>query len=340
LDLIKATTISDKSNIIQRVSQLRSHPERFDKLALDIFQYQYKYNALYRKFVGDLGVIPNDIKAIEQIPFLPISAFRTHQVLNDNVSYQQIFESSGTTGGNTSKFYLDDISWYTENVTEGIIPSYGDPSSYCWLALLPSYLERGNSSLVFMVDHFIKKSNYDQSGFFLNNLDELALKLQEIQDLNIPCILIGVSFALLDFAESHAMDLSKVVVMETGGMKGRRKEMPRFELHEFLNDKLNLKSIHSEYGMTELLSQAYSKGEGIFDPSPTMKVIIKDITDPFAERPMGKSGVLNVIDLANIEQCSFIETADIGVKLGHNQFKVLGRLDHAMMRGCNLLYQE
>ncbi len=294
---------------------------------------------MYHQFVEDLNVNPDDIVTLEHIPFLPISAFRHYKVLRKGLSKEVIFESSGTSGSTTSKLHLHDIAWYQQNVEQGFTSIYGDPKSYCWMALLPSYLERKNSSLVYMVDHFIRHSKYEQSGFFLDNLNDLQNKLKEVVRRKIPTILIGVSFALLDFAENYAMDLSSIVVMETGGMKGRRREIPRFELHDILKEKLHLKSVHSEYGMTELLSQAYSKGDGVFVCSPTMKIIVKDLSDPFALNKMGKSGVLNVIDLANVEQCSFIETSDIGIKMNDDRFQVLGRLDHAMLRGCNLLYQ-
>ncbi|MEL6864694.1 MAG: acyl transferase, partial [Bacteroidota bacterium] len=280
---------------------------------------------------------PTEVHAIEDIPFLPISLFKRFDIQTGEWIPDRLFTSSGTTAQTTSRHLLKDPNAYCKGAALIFEQFYGPLSKYCFLALLPAYLERQGSSLVFMADHFIQSSNYDLSGFFLNNTDQLLAHLEQCRDQNIPTILLGVTFALLDLAEQFAPNLKHCIIMETGGMKGRRKEMIRKEVHQVLCNAFQVDSIHSEYGMTELFSQAYSKGEGIFWPGTTMKLIARDVTDPFHLLPPKRSGALNIIDLANIDTCSFIATDDIGRCYANGSFEVLGRLDNSDRRGCNLL---
>lgn len=316
---------------------------QFDQLALEVFNYQATHNSLYKAYLSLIQVQPNEVKTITDIPFLPISFFKTHEVVTEGEGQRaeglpsNIFTSSGTTGDTTSRHFVVDIDFYLQNTVKGFRPFYGDVENYCILGLLPSYLERSGSSLIAMVDHFIKLSKYPQSGFFLYDHDRLAEVLQQNKKEHIPTLLIGVSFALLDFAEQYSLDLEDMVVMETGGMKGRRKEITRAELHDILQKSFHTKSIHSEYGMTELLSQGYSKGKGIFYPSPTIKILAREITDPFAYQKNHKTGVLNIIDLANLDSCAFIATDDLGRVYEDGSFEILGRLDSSDIRGCNLM---
>lgn len=309
----------------------------FNHLALAVFQYQAKENPVYNAYLNLLKCDPAQVSQLTDIPFLPISLFKTHTVLTGPHTPGITFSSSGTTGQQTSLHQVVDPDFYTENALKGFAQFYGPVKEYCVLALLPAYLERTGSSLVFMVQQFIQQSIYPTSGFYLDDLEALAHQLKIQQAKKIPTLLIGVSFALMDLAEQFPQDLSNIIIMETGGMKGRRKEITRKELHTHLKIAFQIANIHSEYGMTELLSQAYSQGDEWFDGGATLRVLVREINDPFAYVPAGRTGVLNVVDLANVNSCSFVATADLG-QVGEDQrFKVLGRLDASDVRGCNLM---
>jgi phenylacetate-coenzyme A ligase PaaK-like adenylate-forming protein len=309
----------------------------FQKLALDVFNYQFNHNKVYRSFCDLLYVHPSDVKNIEQIPFLPIQFFKTHQVLSSQNPIEQIFSSSGTTGSITSKHYVTDLDVYKQSFRKGFHSYYGNIDDYVVLALLPSYLERDGSSLIYMVDDMIKQSNHCESGFYLDDLDALSKTLIELDKSDKNVLLIGVSFALLDLVERYQFDLKNTIIMETGGMKGRRKEIVRAELHQILKQGFGVKNIHSEYGMTELLSQAYSNGDGIFKCPKWMKVLTRDTEDALSIQQPGKTGGINMIDLANINSCSFIATQDLGRVLNDGSFEVVGRFDNSDIRGCNLM---
>ena len=308
----------------------------FDSAAKAVFNFQYQNNFLYNKWCN--LIYPNTDPKGEEIPpsFLPISFFKTHKVITTRFEEQQIFESSGTTNTINSKHFVKDISLYKTSAIKAFEMFYGDMKDWCVIGLLPSYLERQNSSLIMMVDDMIKKSCHKQSGFYLYEFDKLKEVLLELERKQQKTLLIGVTFALLDFAELDFLQLKNTIVMETGGMKGRRRELTRNEIHSFLKERLGVKSIHSEYGMTELLSQAYSKGDGRFLCPPWMKVLVRDEEDPLQIKPHGK-GVLNIIDLANVYSCSFIATDDLGIVYEDGSFEVLGRLDNCDIRGCSLL---
>jgi phenylacetate-coenzyme A ligase PaaK-like adenylate-forming protein len=324
------------------IFSIHSSPE-FEALAMAVFKYQSTGNMVYSQYLDTLGRELKTIRKTEQIPFLPISFFKDLTVISGKEHAQTVFTSSGTTGMATSRHYVNDVSIYEESYLKGFSHFYGNPEEYCILALLPSYLEREGSSLVYMADDLIKKSNHPHSGFYLHNYKELIRKLELLKEKGQKTILLGVTYALLDLVEQFP-DLAnnawnELIIMETGGMKGKRKEMIREELHEQLCKGFSVKAIHSEYGMTELLSQAYSKGNGIFNCPPWMKVLIRDTNDPFTFLPENKSGGINVIDLANINSCSFIATQDLGKRYADNSFEVLGRFDNSDIRGCNLLVQ-
>ncbi len=331
---------SSKRQIIwEKVQEIEKHD--FEILALNCFRFQAEYNPVYRQYLNLLKISPQTVQDIDSIPFLPISTFKNHIVKTANWREEAIFESSGTSGQVPSRHYVKHLNNYFENAKKGFESFYGDVSGYCFLALLPSYLERGSSSLVAMTNYFIGQSSYEQSGFFLYNLKELTLILDDCKRASVPTVLLGVSYALLDLAERFPKSLgNNMIIMETGGMKGRRKEIIRKELQKILKNAFQVKSIHSEYGMTELFSQAYSQGEGIFFPTPTMKILSKEISDPLASLTFGKTGMLNIIDLANIDSCCFIGTEDLGKVNKNGFFEVLGRLDHSDMRGCNLLLKN
>ena len=314
-----------------------SNAEEFDALALDVFRFQHKNNKVYRDFCDHLKKSPNHVTNHLEIPFLPISFFKSHEVITGQREPQTIFTSSGTTQSITSKHLVTDLSLYEESFQNTFQLFYGNPEELCILALLPSYLEREGSSLIYMVKNLIERSKHPSSGFYLHNLDELRQKLKTLQQQNTKTLLIGVSFALLDLAEQFPTSLQNTIVMETGGMKGRRKELIREELHNILKEGLGVSHIHSEYGMTELLSQGYSKGNGIFEPPPWMKIITRDTEDPLTIQPNGKTGGINVIDLANLYSCSFIATQDLGKTHQDGTFEVLGRFDDSDIRGCNLM---
>lgn len=309
----------------------------FEKMALKTFQLQAKNNVVYREFLSHLHIDVQAVKNIEKIPFLPIQFFKSHEVVCSKAAVEIVFLSSGTTGNEQSKHFVTDLSVYEESFAKGFEHFYGAIEDYTILALLPSYLERDGSSLIYMVNDFIQKSKNKKSGFYLNNLEELAQNLVELDNKNQKTLLIGVSFALLDLVEKYTFQLKNTIVMETGGMKGRRKELIREELHQILQDGFGVDKIHSEYGMTELLSQAYSKGNGIFECPPWMKILTRDTEDALTVLPERKSGGINVIDLANSNSCSFIATQDLGKTYANGTFEVLGRFDNSDIRGCNLM---
>jgi phenylacetate-coenzyme A ligase PaaK-like adenylate-forming protein len=311
--------------------------KEFEKTALKVFRYQYENNAVYQEFCRHLKIEKGSVKTLHQIPFLPIQFFKSHTVLSSPEPVQVTFTSSATTGMTTSKHHVTDLSFYEESYRDAFSQFYGNIEDYVVLALLPSYLEREGSSLIYMVDDLIARSNNPESGFYLHNYDELTEKLVRLDDEGQNVILIGVTYALLDLVEKQKFHLKNTIIMETGGMKGKRKEMIREELHEQLCEGFGVAAIHSEYGMTELLSQAYSLGEGVFECPNWMQVHIRDTEDALAYVSHGKTGGINVIDLANINSCSFIATQDLGKMTENNSFEVLGRFDNSDIRGCNLM---
>jgi len=308
----------------------------FQQTALKVFKFQFENNTIYRSYCDLLYIHPSDVKHIEDIPFLPIQFFKSHQVIS-SPSIETTFTSSGTTGSITSKHHVSDISIYETSFRRGFEHFYGAVEDYAILALLPSYLERTGSSLVYMVNDMIELSNHEKSGFYLNNFEDLKQNLEHLESQNQKTLLIGVSFALLDFVESYHLDLNHTTVMETGGMKGRRKEIVREELHNILKKGFGVSTIHSEYGMTELLSQAYSYDDGIFRTPPWMKILTRDTEDPLTLLSGNKTGGINVIDLANYNSCSFIATQDLGKIHRDGSFEIIGRFDHSDIRGCNLM---
>jgi phenylacetate-coenzyme A ligase PaaK-like adenylate-forming protein len=312
-------------------------------MALELFHFQYENNFLYKQFSDSLGIEPDKVNSIIKIPFLPIQFFKTHRVVTTQYETQIVFESSGTTGTKSSKHHVKNIELYKKSFTQAFELFYGKETEWCILGLLPSYLERNNSSLIVMVDELIKNSNHYLSGFYLNDFEKLQQVLLHNEILQQPTLLIGVTYALLDFAEKFKMKLTSTTVMETGGMKGRREELTREQVHEILQLRLGTKVIHSEYGMTELLSQAYSNGKGLFKCAPWMKVLVRDEDDPLqVKTPTYRSkksatGAINIIDLANIYSCAFIATDDLGKIHSNDHFEVLGRCDASEARGCSLL---
>ena len=314
-----------------------STQKQFEKIALKVFRFQYDNNLVYQQFCNFLKKDKTNVKSLTEIPFLPIQFFKSHEVLSSAETIQETFTSSGTTGMQTSKHLVTDISFYEQSYRLGFSAFYGNIEDYCVLALLPSYLEREGSSLIYMVDDLIKSSNHKDSGFYLNNYDALIAKLIELDYSGQNVILIGVTYALLDLVEQQNFQLKNTIIMETGGMKGKRKEMIREELHSILCTGFGVSKIHSEYGMTELLSQAYSLGDGVFECVPWMQILIRDTEDALTYLPNGKTGGINVIDLANSNSCSFIATQDLGKKNPNHSFEVLGRFDHSDIRGCNLM---
>ncbi len=310
----------------------------FEQLALEVFAFQYKYNAFYRRYCSLIGKEFSTVSKLSEIPFLPIQFFKNQILQTGDWTAETVFSSSGTTGAITSQHHCRDLDFYKKTARQGFEQFYGKIENYCILGLLPSYLERSGSSLIAMVDDFIKLSKQPKSGFFLTEHAELAHILRGQRKANIPTLLIGVSFGLLDFIDNYTIDFPELVVMETGGMKGRRREMIRSELHEIIAKGFGIQKIHSEYGMTELFSQGYSKGNGIFEPTSTLSVLSREINDPLSSQTKnGKLGILNIIDLGNLDTCSFIATDDLGRVFADGSFEVLGRLDNSDMRGCNLL---
>ncbi|GAB3528103.1 acyltransferase [Pontibacter brevis] len=311
----------------------------FNAAALELFRYQAQHNAVYKSYIQHLGTEIADVKTLEQIPFLPIAFFKDQEVKTGGFEAEAVFYSSGTTQQTRSRHFVSDLALY-QHITEHTFQKfYGPLQSYVILALLPSYLEQGGSSLVAMVDHFIEQTGQQEEGFYLREHDKLLQAMRQARQQGKKVLLIGVSYALLDLADElkGGEDFSGVIIMETGGMKGRRREMIREELHAQLKKGFGVEAIHSEYGMTELLSQGYSQGEGIFWPGYTMRILLRDLNDPFDINPGHRSGGINVIDLANIDSCAFIETKDIGRIHADGSFEVLGRFDNSDIRGCNLL---
>ena len=311
--------------------------EQFTKAALEVFKHQFKNNKVYRSFCDLINRHPSDVTKVAQIPFLPIEFFKLREVLSSTEKVEETFTSSGTTGSVTSKHFVTDINFYKQSYLNGFSHFYGNIKEYTVLALLPNYLERNGSSLVFMVDDLIAKSKNSDSGFYLNNLDELAKKIINLDKKGQKILLIGVSFALLDLIEKQQFKLKNTIIMETGGMKGRRKELIRNELHQLLQDGFGVDEIHSEYGMTELLSQAYSKGNGVYETPPWMKILTRDTEDALTILPTEKAGGINIIDLANYNSCSFIATQDLGKVYQNGTFEIIGRFDNSDIRGCNLM---
>ncbi|MBO6516502.1 MAG: acyl transferase [Bacteroidia bacterium] len=311
----------------------------FNETALEIFHFQATQNAVYAEFLDRIDVKPTEVRSVDQIPYLPIDFFKTRVVKSGSWQHtvDHRFESSSTTGKNTSKHYYHDLDWYTRSFTNCFKQFYGPPTDWCILALLPNYLERNNSGLIEMANSLIQQSQNPDSGFYLYEHEALLNQIEHNEQKGIKTLLLGVSFALLDFAERVRPGFKHLTVMETGGMKGRRKEIIRLELHRLLQKGFGSIPIHSEYGMTELFSQAYSMGDQLFSTPNWMEVRIKQLDDPFSDAAQGKNGLIHVIDLANIQTCSFIATADIGRLHKDGRFEVLGRFDHSEQRGCNLL---
>lgn len=325
-------------NFEEKIFEVNNHS--FNSLCIEVFNFQYQNNTIYQQYCNALGILPKNITTIEQIPFLPISFFKTHQVKTTTFNEQAIFESSGTTQSINSNHFIKDIELYKKSFTSTFTQFYGVAKEWSIIGLLPSYLEKGNSSLVMMIDDLIKQSTNGNSGFYLYDTEKLYNILIENEAKKQPTLLIGVTYALLDFAEKYKMNLRYTTVMETGGMKGRREEISRQEVHTILQKELGVTHIHSEYGMTELLSQAYSKKGGLFYCPNWMKVLLREEDDPFeivATTTTNKTGLINVIDLANLYSCSFIATDDIGKLNTNGSFEVLGRKDNSDLRGCSLL---
>lgn len=309
----------------------------FNTLALRVFKFQYEANAVYQKFCILLDKHPSNVNSLRDIPFIPIEFFKSHDILSSKEPIVKTFTSSGTTGSQTSKHFITDLTIYEDSFNIAFQEFYGNPEDYAILALLPSYLERHGSSLIYMANNLIEDSKHPKSGFYLHNLKDLAQTLKALDASGQKTLLIGVSFALLDLVDAYSFQLENTIVMETGGMKGRRKEMIREELHSILKEGFGVNKIHSEYGMTELLSQAYSKGNGIFNCPKHMKILIRDPEDALTYLNKGKTGGINVIDLANLNSCSFIATQDLGKQISETDFEILGRFDHSDVRGCNLM---
>lgn len=307
----------------------------FEKAAIELFHYQYNDNPVYAEFVNNLDIKPLSVKKLSDIPFLPVEIFKYREV-KTVPEVAKVFTSSGTSGIRSSKHYVHDLSLYESSFITAFERFYGKVENYCVLALLPGYLERTGSSLVYMVNRFIEMSPYEQSGSYLYDHASLAEVLAGNEADETPTLLIGVTFGLLDFADEYQLDLKNTIVIETGGMKGRRKELTREEVHTILKHRLGVNSVHSEYGMTELLSQAYSKGDGLYQPPPWMKILAYDFYNPLQNQRTGKGG-LKIIDLANIYSCAFVQTQDVGEVYDDGTFYVSGRFDHSDIRGCNLM---
>ena len=323
-------------HIKDSIFNIQSEAE-FKAVALEVFKFQFEHNSVYRSFCDLLYKHPSDIHTIEQIPFLPIEFFKTRTIVSTNKPVEATFTSSGTTGSIVGKHHVCDLEIYKQSFRNGFQSFYGNIEDYTVLALLPSYLERGGSSLVYMANDMIAQSKQAESGFYLHDLEALKNTLLKLEAKGKKTLLIGVSYALLDLIEAHSFELKHTIVMETGGMKGQRKELVKSELHALLKKGFGVDTIHSEYGMTELLSQAYSKGKGLFETPPWMKILTRDPEDALTIQPIGKSGGVNIIDLANINSCAFIATQDLGKIKPDGRFEVLGRFDQSDIRGCNLM---
>ncbi|HEY1040699.1 MAG TPA: acyl transferase [Bacteroidia bacterium] len=313
--------------------------EDFEQLTLEAFQYQCIHNPVYKEFISYLKIDLLLVKSMDQIPFLPIQFFKSHRVYASPNNPEIVFTSSGTTGTITSSHYVSELELYRQSFTKAFELFYGNINEYCVLALLPSYLEREGSSLVYMADDLIQKSKHNGSGFYLHNIDDLKLQIESLKQKKQKTILLGVSYALMDLADNNCVLDNNFIVMETGGMKGKRKELLKEELHTYLMKGFGVTEIHSEYGMTELLSQAYNKGKGIYQCPPWMQVSTREVNDPFSKTKPGKTGGINVIDLANIYSCPFIATQDLGKIYPGGNFEIIGRFDNSDIRGCNLLVQ-
>ena len=309
----------------------------FHKIALEVFKYQYEHVEIYRLFCNSLGKNPGNVNTVLQIPFLPIEFFKSHAIITEGHTAQAIFESSGTTGSVSSKHFVADTKLYERSFISAFEKFYGPAADYVYLALLPSYLERNNSSLVYMAQKLMDISQKNANGFFLDNTSYLYDLLEALKAGKRKTVLLGVTFALLDFAVAHKTDFPDLIIMETGGMKGRREEMTRAEVHSILKTSFGVSNIHSEYGMTEMLSQAYSKGNGIFYPCNTLKILIRDLYDPMQVEQNQTTGGVNIIDLANLYSCSFIATGDLGKLYNDGSFEILGRMAQTDVRGCNLM---
>ena len=323
---------------LSRPSALQHFKEHdFEAAVWATFHHQYETNPVYRAYADLVHKDPDRVSTIEAIPFLPIGFFKSHEVVSGGGKAEKIFTSSGTTGTTPSQHFVTDLQWYEHSFSTAFEQCYGPAENYAFLALLPAYMEREGSSLLYMMDALMKKSKHPKNGFFLDDHQVLAQTLQELEAAQQPTLLIGVTYALLDFVTSHQFQLNHTTIMETGGMKGRRKEMVRAAVHRELQAGFGVDFIHSEYGMTELLSQAYSKGNGWFECPPWMRVLLRDPADPFHMVATQQTGGINIIDLANQNSCAFIATEDLGRKNAQGQFEVLGRFDAAELRGCNLM---
>ena len=309
----------------------------FNKYCLDIYHFQYRNNLVYKKFCNMICENPMNINEITKIPFLPISFFKTKKILSVD-KFEKVFYSSGTTTNSRSKHFISDLKLYEESFIKNFKNNYGELNKYTIIALLPNYYENESSSLIYMVEKLIKLTKSNESGFFLDDYTNLSKKLNQLDSNNDrKTILIGVPYALLDLLDFNQFCFNNTIIMETGGMKGRRKELVRNELHEKLKSGFGVNQIHSEYGMTELNSQAYSKGNGVFSTPAWMKVLIRDVNDAQNLNFNKKSGAINIIDLANYNSCSFIATDDMGKFVSESEFEVIGRIDNSDVRGCNLL---
>jgi acyl-protein synthetase LuxE len=329
--------VSYNTTLISSEIVLQADGNNFENIALQVFFYQYHNNLLYREYCEALHIDIRSVTQLAHIPFLPITFFKTHRVITGSQEPADIiFESSGTTGEIPSRHYVCNARLYEQALLKGFEQFYGSVSQYTILGLLPSYLERKNASLVYMAKTLMDKSGQPENGFYINEWNQLKHVLERLGSGNNKILLLGVTFALLDFAAACPMPLTNTIVMETGGMKGRREELTRSEVHAILKTQWQLKQVHSEYGMTELLSQAYARAEGIFECTNTMRVFVRDINDPLDVKETG-SGCLNIIDLANVHSCSFIATEDIGNIYANGSFEVLGRMDQSALRGCSLM---
>lgn len=322
---------------VQQVFAITNHNE-FYTIALQVFEYQYHRVPIYRQYCDLLNKSPQNVNDISTIPYLPIRFFRSHDVCTQQ-AFDLVFESSGTTAQNTSKHFVVSAELYKQSFTNSFRHFYGDPSEYMWLALMPDDSERRNSSLIYMVKTFIERSKYSKSGFYYRRFAELFEVLKNAIEKQIPTICVGLTYALLDFAEQYHLPPNNIMVMETGGMKGKRQEMIRHDVHQILKRSFAVTQIHSEYGMTELLSQAYSQKDGVFRCPPWMKVVVRDVYNPFNLNLLNTRGGLNIIDLANVYSCSFIETEDVGIAYDDGSFEVLGRLSNTIVRGCNTMIE-